>query len=169
MKSPSPSSVKASAYKSLMDWWVAILVAVFLLMILLSIPLLTQTLQLGLPLLASVAILIVIFILVVDRAFFLRYSLAENGLIISTQLYHLLIPYRAMTSIKNGNILHLITIRHHKRFALSSHCLTIALQKGQWRQISVSPKERQQFLSALLAKIEEERNQRASIRKHRHV
>jgi hypothetical protein len=161
------SSEKHVIFKPMMDWWVAILVGLILLIVGLSIPMVIWQ---DLPLIATapaVIFLIITFLLIVDRAVFTKYSLEKDGLRIYGQIRHTFLPYRNMKTIRNGNVLGLFSTSKQKRFALSANCFIISLQGLDWQRVSVSPEHRQAFLDALLENIDHERSTRASKHKTR--
>lgn len=158
-------SKEAVGFTSAMDWWVAVVVFLILALLAVCIPLAIwkggSLITSGL----SVIFLVALFLLIADKAFFTSYVLREDGLLIHGQIRKILIPYRSMRSITKGGILGLMGGMGRKRFALSSDCLIIQLADYEWKRISVSPCERERFLSELLTRIDGERSARSSRRK----
>lgn len=138
-------------YVSSLDWWLAFLTAFGLLMLVASIPLVLWKGQISAVAgVAVVLILIACILLLVDRVFFTAYILEKEGLHIKGQIRQVFIPYTSILEVKNGSFFDLFSTSSRKRFALSKDCLVLFLQGEHWERISISPKNRQQFLDALL-------------------
>ncbi len=145
-----------------MDWWVLLLAVTFLIGLFLLV-VSTIWYSVGSPALKTVTALalLVTIIYLVDVFFYSSYILNAEGLIIHGNLRHVLIPYRSMRELKSGGLRALVTIARHKRYALSRRNIVIKLQNEAWSSISLSPKHKDAFITALLQRIDLERAQRA--------
>ncbi|MBU6388900.1 PH domain-containing protein [Patescibacteria group bacterium] len=146
-----------------MDWWLMVFCLLFLLFLIIAIPTVIWRGSIWWHTLLFIVALIGLALYVIDAMFFTKYQLQENGLAVYSQLRYFYFPYREMKSIQPGGLLHLFSFGRRKRFALSSNCLAISLAKGDWRVISVSPSDRQEFLNILLHNIDRERSKRATV------
>lgn len=150
-------------YGPLMDWWIAVLVFLLVGLLLAMLP---QIVWSALPAWqAAITVLcIAVFILyVIDSAFFTSYYLKDSGLVIVSQLRQYKLPYRSMRTIRSSGLRGLFSIGWRKRFSCSASGYDILLDGQAWRVISVSPKERDKFIAALLTRIDDDRTNRVTI------
>lgn len=154
--------LKSSAYRVVMDWWVAVGVIFVLLFLIGSLPLIMWS---GLPVLVVLSSVLIISFSVlsfVDVAFFTYYLIDDQGLVITSQLRRYVLPFSAMTTVRSVGLKGLFTVAHRKRFALSARGYDIALEGAAWKVVSVSPELQDQFLDTLLSRIDLERSRHAT-------
>ena len=164
MKPKRPAKQAASnTFVPTMDWWIAAGIVCLLLALLAAIPYIALNTPAWQQKLAASCGLIAIILYVVDGAFFTRYQLRDEGLVIISQLHYVLIPYREMKEIRPSGFHGLISFGKKKRFALSANCLAIYLRKNYWSVVTVSPKKRDAFVDQLLKRIDHERSKRATV------
>jgi hypothetical protein len=155
-------SQQEGVFLPVMDWWIAALISVLLVILVAAIPLLIwEPIHLAEKIIGVSGLFIVILYLV-DVTFFTHYILGEDELFITSQLREMRIPYRTMKTIRPGGIGALFSMGKHKRFSLSARGLTIQLSQGHWKYISISPQHQQKFLDHLMTLIDNERSGRAS-------
>ena len=156
-------TLQPSAYRVIMDWWVAAGVISSVLLLVAILPILMWS---GLPFMVTlISVLVVSFTLLsfVDVAFFTYYVIDDEGLVVTSQLRRYVLPYSSMTAVRSVGFKGLFTIAGRKRFALSGHGYDIALDGASWKVVSVSPELRDQFLDTLLNRIDNERSQHATV------
>lgn len=162
---PHPDPLKrVTIYRSKMDWWVLVLVVCLLLALIAYIPMLIWAAVSVSMTIVSVLVLLAIILYICDIAFFTRYILNQDGLVIANEIRHLYYPYRQMEKIKMGGIGSLFSRLNLKRYALSSDCLVIYNNQAGWKRISISPVKKEDFLDKLLYHIDLERAGRVSIK-----
>ena len=150
-------------YRPLMDWWVAGVVALLLCLLLAMLP---SILWSSLPAWQTAVMalcLVAIILYVIDSAFFTSYYLKDSGLVIVSQLRQYCFPYRSMRTIRSSGLRGLFSFGQRKRFSLSSCGYEILLDGLAWKIVSVSPKERDRFIAALLTRIDDDRSKRVTI------
>ena len=160
MKKEAPSQ---AIFAPAMDWWLAAAVFFVIVLLISCIPIIAWQPLLPEYKVLAVCALIITLLYLIDLAFFSRYFLEKDGLLIRSQLRSSFFSYREMLEIRPGGITGLISRGNLKRFALSANCLVINLKPGaSWRRITVSPKDSQGFVNQLLQRIDRERTHRAS-------
>lgn len=154
-------------YKPMMDWWVAgiVLIVLAILFVMLVITIFSSGTFFSKLIIEIVVFLM--FIYVVDVAFFTSYFLDEEGLVINNQLRRMVFPYRKILKMEKGGAAGLWSFGSKKRFALSRKSVYVYLNGAHWNRVSLSPVQRDDFMDNLLKNIEIERSSRATIvRKH---
>jgi len=141
-------------YRPTLDWWVAVLVGLVILIFLASIPFLLAS-STGTPakIIATLGVIFVILYMI-DLSFFCTYILAAEELQIVSQLRSHRFAYKDMTGLRSGNMFGLISVPGKKRFALSANCLVISMTGNQWKKITVSPSARDRFIESLVGRTE---------------
>jgi len=149
-------------FRPAMDWWVLLAALAFLLLLFSMVPV-TLWYSTSSVLMKTITTVIVLGMLIylVDVFFYSSYILNADGLIISGNLRHVVIPYRSMRELKSGGIRSLVSLGRHKRYALSRRSIVLKLNHEHWGSISLSPKHKDAFITALLQRIDLERAQRA--------
>ena len=139
-------------YAPMLDWWLAILVGLLIIVLLASIPyLMFSDVGVYAKIVASVAMMLTV-LYIIDLTFFSNYYLTPDGLVVISQLRRHHFPYEHMKELRPGGFFGLITVPGKKRFALSTNCLVISMSDGQWKKITVSPKARDRFLDSLISR-----------------
>jgi|GEM_PF-3827038 len=157
-------------FRPLLDWWVAAIVGLFIIVMLASIPLVLWSPDINRIVgIVSALVLLAMIIVVVDTVFYTLYVLDNEGLTVVSHLRHSVFPYRNMRALKPGGFVSLISFATHKRFALSRKNVIIKLANEHWKGISVSPKETDAFVNYILERIDQERSHRAGRRHHASV
>jgi Bacterial PH domain len=153
---------RTRTYKILLDWWLLIPISLILLVLVLGIPAVMFS---SLPVaqrLIFASILALVTLSVVDAAFFSYYQLSESSLIITSQLRHVEFAYRQLRDIKPAGFRALITTRGRKRFALSRKAFEIGLEGAHWRSVTISPADRDAFITVLMDRVDRERSSRVT-------
>lgn len=156
------SKQKTLVFRPLMDWWVALLVLGFELILLVSIPMTFSLLGLSVQSIVTVLFLLGAIIYSVDIAFYSVYLLDKEGLVISSHFRQASFPYRSMSDIRHGGVNALLSWSKRKRFALSRRNLVIRLRYGHYRIVSVSPQNQEAFLREIIDRVDQERTKRSS-------
>lgn len=163
MKSSPKKSQSTEQYLPVMDWWVSVCTFCVLGILVAMLP---SVILSGVPLWQSIPIVFVIALLIltlVDSAFFTSYWLEESNLRISSQLREFCLPYRSMRTIQSSGLRGLFTFGNRKRFSFSLTGYDIFLEGQSWKVISLSPRDRDQFISQLLSRIDAERSRRVTV------
>ncbi len=158
-----PKHFKPVFFRPFMDWWVGGLLLVFLSILAAGIPMIIWYGNIS-PAFTGLAVagIIASLLYFVDLGFYSYYVLEENELIVTSHLRQFSFPYRAMRELRPGGLGALVSMGRRKRFALSRKNVIIKLQDGPWHTISVSPKEKDYFISQILDRIDHERSSRTT-------
>jgi len=154
-----------NAYRIAMDWWVIIPLSILLIALIAIIPMLTV---LDISLIARIfagGVVAFTFLYIVDSAFFTYYLLTDAALVVVSQLRHFEFPYRAMREVRPIGLRGLFSFRSRKRFATSARGFQITLHGERWKNITVSPLERDTFIRELMEHVEADRSERATATK----
>lgn len=146
-----------------MDWWVAIGIMLALVVLLASVPRIIWSGLNTWSIMVTVLTLVFFVLSLVDVAFFTYYIIDDQGLTITSQLRHYVLPFTSMTAVRSVGARGLFSFGSRKRFSLSAHGYDIALEDCSWKVISVSPELKDQFLDTLLTRIDIERSRHATI------
>lgn len=155
--------VKEGMYLPGMDWWILLIVVILLLFLLGSIPLVLWSVIDWPARIIATGGLLITALYIIDTAFFTVYYLEKEHLLIISQLRHYFFPYRDMEVIKPGGFWSLVSLRSRKRFALAGSTIVIHMARGVWQEISLSPRNHQQFMEQLLKMVDHERSGRATL------
>jgi len=153
-KRPQPK-LPDHIFRPRLDWWVAAIAIFVMALCTVSLPYIIWygSLSIGVTLL-FIGFLIGFILYLVDSVFYTYYMLDEAGLMIVSKFRLSVIPYPNIQSVQAKGVLSLFSIWGRKRYALSRRALELRLTDYHWRYISISPFERDRFLSLLLDKME---------------